>query len=77
MAEDSNPITLGTLANIIKHSDVLCDLLAGANETQWIAAMKRIVDDPALRGRLMRAVDGLGLNVRVLKMAEIGTGSRI
>ena len=73
MAEDNNPITIGTLANIIKHSDSLCDLLAGANETQWIATMKRVIDDPALRARLMRAVDGLTLNIRVLKMAEIGT----
>ena len=64
-------LTIGTLANIIKHGDSLCDLLRGGNTPQTVGKLKAVVDNPQLLGKLLSALDGMEQNLRALKLSPV------
>lgn len=64
-------LDIGTLANVIKHSDTIDKILRGGNTSQTVAKIKESINDPALLGRLMGALDGLADNLRVVKSARL------
>lgn len=73
-------LNIGTLANVIKHCDIILDNLSAGNEPQFCARLTSLAgpvqgshSDVAGRLRLMAALDQLALNLRVLKMSNVTT----
>lgn len=63
-------LNIGTVSNLIKHGDVILELLGG-NTTQTAENLRDISTDPVRLRRLMNALEGLNQNLRVVKLVDV------
>ena len=78
MSDENMPLTFGTVACVIKHCDAILDELSTGNEVQFIRKLLVLggngADAADNRRKLMASLDGLRVNLRVLKLSTIGGG---
>jgi hypothetical protein len=70
-------MTLGDLANVIKHAEVVLDLLEGSNTVDTLARLRALCDGKDSVGKLHKlvlALDGLRLNLRPVRLAAVTVG---